>query len=101
MKPGDLIFYSAKYYDETRKPKDHDLVHVEVFLGEGEKTIGARWTRGVVQVHESFKFESKTYYDIKYHFRSIDTWLKGECRSHCKEHRWLQDCTNQSIFDAE
>ena len=23
-----------------------------------------------------------------YHFKSIDTWLEGVCRSHCKEHVW-------------
>ena len=24
----------------------HDLVHVEMWIGDGEKTIGARWKRG-------------------------------------------------------
>lgn len=25
---------------------------------------------------------------MQYHFKSIDTWLKGICRSHCPEHHW-------------
>ena len=53
------------------------MVHVEIYTGEGEKTIGARWQKGVVQEFESYKFESKSYYDMKYHFKSIDTWLDG------------------------
>jgi len=66
------------------------MVHVEIFIGgeTGEQTIGARWSKGVVQVFDSYKFVSKAYYDIKYHFRSIDTWLEGICQSHCKEHPW-------------
>lgn len=42
---------------------------------------------------------SDNYYDIKYHFRSIDTWLRGihkyfkyqinlNFRSFCEEHKW-------------
>eukprot|EP00961_Rhodomonas_salina_P204340 2757199-Rhodomonas_salina.1 len=34
------------------------------------------------QVHPDFRFESKTYYDMQYHFRSIETWLQGTCTSH-------------------
>ena len=43
MKPGDLIFYSAQYYNPKTIIK-HDMVHIEVFLGgkTGEKTIGSR-----------------------------------------------------------
>ena len=33
-----------------------------------------------VQVHESYQFEAKTYHSVQYHFRSIKTWLAGECR---------------------
>ena len=25
---------------------------------------------------------------MKYHYKSIDTWLEGVCKSHCKEHAW-------------
>lgn len=28
------------------KPQKHDIVHVEIWLGEGEKTLGARWQKG-------------------------------------------------------
>jgi len=91
MKPGDLIFYTGTYYPEkNHKPQKHDMVHVEIFIGgpTGEQTIGARWSKGVVQVFDSYKFVSKAYYDIKYHFRSIDTWLEGQCISHCPDHAW-------------
>ena len=33
MKPGDLIFWSATYNDPTKKPRKHDMVHVEIFMG--------------------------------------------------------------------
>lgn len=80
MKPGDLIFYSGKYYDPRKKPQQYDLVHVEIFLGQEEKTIGARLQRGAVQIHDSYRFQSSNYHSIKHYFRSIDTWLAGECR---------------------
>lgn len=66
------------------------MVHVEVFTGgeTGEQTIGARWQRGVVKYFDSYKFESTSYYDIKFHFKSIDTWLEGICKSYCAEHSW-------------
>lgn len=43
MRPGDLIFYSAKY-DNPKTIIKHDMVHIEVFLGgkTGEKSIGSR-----------------------------------------------------------
>ena len=43
------------------------MVHVEVFIGgeSGEETIGARWQKGHVQVHSSYKFKSKNYTDVK------------------------------------
>ena len=28
------------------KKQKHDMVHVEIWYGEGEKTIGARWQKG-------------------------------------------------------
>lgn len=90
MKPGDLIFYSGTYYNTKLKAQKHDMVHVEVFTGgeTGEQSIGARWQRGVVKYFDSFKFESKAYHSIKYHYKSIDPWLEGICKSHCSEHKW-------------
>lgn len=32
-----------------------------------------------VEVHESYKFEAKSYHSMEYHFRSINSWLAGEC----------------------
>lgn len=65
------------------KRQKHNLVHVEVWLGEGHKTVGARWQKRFVEVHDSYQFESKSYHSMQYHFRSIDTWLQGVCR------RWV------------
>jgi len=58
------------------------MVHVEIFLGgpTGEQTIGARWNNGVVTIFDSYKFVSKGYYDIKFYYKSIDTWLQGICK---------------------
>ena len=41
MKPGDLIFYSATYYDTKKKRQIHDMVHVEIFIGgeTGEQSL--------------------------------------------------------------
>jgi len=50
--------------------------------------VGARYSSGVVQVFDSYKFESKLYYDVKHYFCSIDTWLNGICESVCPEHPW-------------
>ena len=25
---------------------------------------------------------------MKYHYKSLDTWLEGICKSHCAEHSW-------------
>jgi len=85
MQPGDLIFYEATYYPGVEHGYQiHDLTHVEIFVGgeTGEESIGARWGTGVVSQFPSYKFESKRYYDVKHHFRSIDTWLEGICKSH-------------------
>jgi hypothetical protein len=67
-----------------RKQK-HDMVHVEIFTGghTGEQSIGARWQRGEVQFFDSFKFVSTAYHSIKFHFKSLDTYLEGVCKSHC------------------
>ena len=90
MQPGDLIFYSGTYFNTKLRPQKHDMVHVEIFTGgpTGEQSIGARWQRGVVKYFDSYKFESTSYHSIKFHYKSIDTWLEGVCKSHCKEHAW-------------
>ena len=71
MCPGDLVFISGIYnnpkgistsaccvhvseaahvkYNGTMsiaKRQHHDIVHVEIWIGEGEKTLGARWQKG-------------------------------------------------------
>ena len=46
LQPGDLIFYSATFYEDKKfKKQKHDMVHVEIFLGgeTGEQSIGSRW----------------------------------------------------------
>lgn len=42
----------------------------------------------------SYKFTSTTWTLVKYHFRSLDTWLDGVCKSHCDEHPWHSDALN-------
>ena len=105
MKPGDIIFYEATYFEKSRQGKQvHNLTHVEVFMGgeTGEQSIGARWFKGVVKLFDSYKFESTTYYDIKFHYRSLDTWLEGICKSHFPNSRFgttLQfDVNKHSLF---
>jgi len=41
-----------------------------------------------VQYFDSFKFTSTAYHSIEFHYRSIDTWLEGVCRSWCQTHEW-------------
>lgn len=62
------------------KKQPHNITHVEIMLGEGEKTIGARWNNGKISIFDSFKFESKSYHSQKYLIKSIDPWLLGICR---------------------
>nr|XP_039267232.1 uncharacterized protein LOC120342469 isoform X2 [Styela clava] len=88
MKPGDLVFISGVYFNEKMKSQIHGIVHVEVWLGEGRKTIGARWHKGVVQIFDSYRFKSTSYHSMKYHFKSINPWLMGICKSHCPMHAW-------------
>jgi hypothetical protein len=110
LKPGDLIFYEGIYNSKRSKPQKHNNVHVEIFLGgeTGEATIGSRYHRGVVSIFPSFKFKSTTWDLVQYHFRSLDTWLNGECRSHCPEHPWQSDLLGlaaaagkRSIFNSD
>ncbi|XP_054857745.1 uncharacterized protein LOC129344861 [Eublepharis macularius] len=79
LKPGDLVFISGTYFDTQRARQPHDIVHVEIWLGEEKRSLGARWKGGKVQVFDSFKFVSKTYGSMEYHFKSIETWLQGIC----------------------
>lgn len=72
------------------KKQKHDMTHVEVWAGDGPKTIGARWHRGKVQVFDSYRFEAKSYHSPTYHLKSIDTWLKGICRR-LAQHRATTD----------
>jgi hypothetical protein len=108
MKPGDLVFYSAVYYNTKLRPQRHNMVHVEIFTGgpTGEQSIGARWQRGVIQYFDSYKFVSTSYHSIEFHYRSIDTWLEGICRSWCPTHEWLSCNLNwipdkKSIFSLD
>ncbi len=92
MKPGDLIFYSGIYYpDRNMRLQPHNMTHVEIYYGEGEKTIGSRDSDGVVSIFDTFQFMSEKYYNIQYHFKSIDTWLKGIHKSFCSQHKWHED----------
>ncbi|KAK6472365.1 protein polyglycylase TTLL10-like [Huso huso] len=104
MKPGDLVFISGSYFNTQMKQQIHDMVHVEIWLGEGERTLGARWHRGKVQIFDSYKFVSSSYGEMKYQFKSIETWLQGICVSHCSQHKWgfpKQLPSPKSIFYEE
>jgi hypothetical protein len=115
--PGDLIFIQGRYHDSSKTRPKHDIVHVEIYVGgqtgkgslglfvksrhwrgEGRPAIlqranqertraGARDKHGAVDIFDDFRFESKSYDVVEYHFRSIDTWLGGVCRSWCSAHR--------------
>ena len=76
------------------------MVHIEVYLGgEGtpEKSIGSRTNINEVSYHDSYKFVSTSYHSIKYHYRSLDTWLDGVCKSWCSQHKWKSTryCVNE------
>ncbi|XP_064642143.1 uncharacterized protein LOC135496646 isoform X2 [Lineus longissimus] len=88
MKPGDLVFISAIYNNPKAKKQRHNMVHVEIWLGDGPKTIGARWQKGKVQVFDHYKFNATSYHSPKYTLKSIDTWLMGICQSYCDVHPW-------------
>lgn len=90
IKAGDLIFYSAKLYDKNGKVHPHEMVHVEMFLGTNgdPKSIGSRRKGGVIQEFPDFRFVSNRFYNTKYHFWSLETWLDGVCKSGWDEHDW-------------
>jgi hypothetical protein len=56
------------------------MTHVEIWAGDGCKTIGARWNKGKVQVFDHYKFQAKSFHSEQYYFKSIDTWLGGTCK---------------------
>ena len=108
LKPGDLIFYSAKYTDQNRFPKRNGMVHVEIYVGPGDKTIASRgdgWKysgsgydedlapipietdrfvdvgKVGVQEYVSYKcFSSKWRDPVICYYRSIEPWLAGLCK---------------------
>lgn len=93
LRQGDLIFYEGHYNSKRSKVQKHNTVHVEIFLGgeTGEATIASRFHKGLVGIFPSFKFSSTSWTLVQHHFRSLDTWLDGECKSHCLEHSWHSD----------
>ncbi|XP_041130153.1 protein polyglycylase TTLL10-like isoform X2 [Polyodon spathula] len=96
--------YHKRYHQPGSKQQTHDMVHVEIWLGEGERTLGARWHQGKVQVFDSYKFVSSSYGEMNYRFKSIETWLQGICVSHCSQHKWgfpKQLPSPKSIFYKE
>ncbi|XP_069113085.1 uncharacterized protein [Argopecten irradians] len=103
MKPGDLVFISGTYPRPNARQQKHLMTHVEIWAGDGNKTIGARWNNGKVQLWDDYRFEAKSFVDAKYHFRSLDTWLQGICRSFCPEHKWKRSFSpsKKSIFSLE
>ena len=92
LKPGDLIFYRAHFYNPKKsKAQKHNMVHVEVYLGNEDHkfaTIGSRQIEAKVAYHDDYRFESKYYKVYKHHFKSIDTWLDGILKSFCKSCSW-------------
>ena len=78
------------------KKQRHNLTHVEIMLGDGEKTIGARWNDGKVQFFDSYKFTSKSYHSQIYTIKSLDPWLRGICQRYviagCTVHQRHRQC---------
>ncbi|XP_055863452.1 uncharacterized protein LOC106062948 isoform X2 [Biomphalaria glabrata] len=104
MKPGDLVFMTGIYINPKSKKQYHNMVHVEIWLGDGQKTIGSRWNSGKVDIFDSYKFQPKSFHSEEYIFKSVDTWLMGECHSFCPEHSWQRPVYNpsaRSIFNID
>lgn len=68
------------------KQQRHLMTHVEIWAGDGPKTIGARWNNGKVQTFDHYKFTAKSFHSERYYFKSIDNWLNGICK------RWDDWC---------
>ncbi|KAG9390606.1 hypothetical protein J8273_7957 [Carpediemonas membranifera] len=93
LKPGDLIFYEGTYVKENMKRQKHNIVHIEVYLGDpadadSKRCIGSRWHKKTVTVFDSFEFMSTSWRCDRIWFKSIDPWLCGRCVSHCPDHSW-------------
>lgn len=41
-----------------------------------------------MQFFDSYKFTSTAYHSIEFHYKSLDTYLEGVCRSFCDQHSW-------------
>jgi len=101
MRPGDLIFWTAQYYDKKKRRQKHDCVHVEIYIGPEDQSLGSRWQKGTIKIFDTYKFVSKSYHSIVYHYRSLDTWLNGICKSFCDVHSWdrgLKEDVDDSKF---
>nr|XP_022340519.1 uncharacterized protein LOC111135085 isoform X4 [Crassostrea virginica] len=96
MKAGDLVFISGIYPNPKSRQQKHHMTHVEIWAGDGCKTIGARWNKGKVQVFDHYKFQPKSFHSEQYIFKSLDTWLAGTCKSFCPEHKWKRRKFNPS-----
>lgn len=80
MKPGDLVFVKGTYHNPKKRQQKHYITHVEIWMGDGEKSLGARWQRGKVQIFDSYKFDSTSYHIEEFIFKSLDPWLAGHCK---------------------
>ncbi|KAH9504448.1 hypothetical protein Btru_063669 [Bulinus truncatus] len=109
LKPGDLVFMTGIYNNPKSRRQHHNMVHVEIWLGDGHKTIGSRWNSGKVGIYDSYMFQPKSFHGEQYIFKSVDTWLMGVCRrlitSFCTEHKWLRfavsPSSSRSIFSVD
>ena len=96
LQPGDLIFWQADLDnpDKWKNKPRHDLVHVEVFVGPHEGTIGSRYEgdaiefKGVDEFNSYMSFGGHGCHNHRLTFKSIDAWLDGVCVSHCAECSW-------------
>lgn len=108
LEPGDLIFFSGEYFNPKCKRQIHDMTHVEIFVGgdTGKAVIGSREKQKWIKEYDSYEFVSKSWKLKELFFVKIDTWLNGECRSHCKDNAWTKYAkdggkdSNRSIFYA-
>eukprot|EP00966_Prymnesium_polylepis_P200872 4654889-Prymnesium_polylepis.1 len=90
-------FFSRPGLANARAPRARLPRSRQVFVGgdSGEATIGSRPNssvfRGVAE-HASFRSYAadavSSEHSHRLFFRSIDSWLRGVCVSHCKECSW-------------
>ncbi len=110
--PKSIIMFMLRYILVVKQ------VHLPSYLSfcllifiyhrTGEATIGSRYHRGKVSIFPSYKFKSTTWDLVQYHFRSLDTWLDGVCKSCCPDHSWQSDALShveaagrRSIFSED